>query len=97
MEEDLASEDSDSSKDAAQADALLVQGRRNYGVPIVLDTGFHTLKAGFAGECEPLVVIPTVVGRPRHQVCFPLGSRVFVNVLEYHQRRDFVMFNLHEI
>ena len=41
-----------------------------FGTPIVLDTGLHTVKAGFAGETEPKVEIRTVVGRPRHQVDF---------------------------
>ena len=68
--DDAESEDSDSSEYEAIADVLQMQGRPSFGVPIVLDTGFHSLKAGFAGDIEPTVVIPTVVGKPRHQVCF---------------------------
>ncbi|XP_065065834.1 protein mono-ADP-ribosyltransferase PARP4-like isoform X2 [Rhopilema esculentum] len=34
---------------------------------IVLDTGMHTVKAGFAGEIHPKVELRSVIGRPRHQ------------------------------
>ena len=49
------------------------------GVPIVLDTGIYTLKAGFAGECMPEVEVRTVVGRPRHQVSIPIIFLVLVS------------------
>lgn len=39
-----------------------------FGHPIVIDTGFHTVKAGFAGDELPKVEFRSVVGRPRHQV-----------------------------
>ena len=38
------------------------------GLPIVLDTGLHSVKAGFAGDEEPKVEFRSVIGRPRHQV-----------------------------
>ncbi|XP_065649889.1 protein mono-ADP-ribosyltransferase PARP4 isoform X11 [Hydra vulgaris] len=38
-----------------------------YKRPIILDTGMAETKAGFAGYSAPKVVIPTLVGRPRHQ------------------------------
>ncbi|XP_065907786.1 protein mono-ADP-ribosyltransferase PARP4-like [Dysidea avara] len=34
-------------------------------VPIVIDTGMFTVKAGFSGEGTPKAVFPTLVGRPR--------------------------------
>ena len=34
--------------------------------PVVIDNGSGTLKAGFAGEEQPSVYIPSFVGRPRH-------------------------------
>eukprot|EP00117_Sycon_ciliatum_P008852 scpid96979/ scgid0816/ Actin, muscle len=36
-------------------------------MPMVLDVGFDTVKAGMAGEDAPSSVFPTLVGRPRHQ------------------------------
>ncbi|CAG5129366.1 unnamed protein product [Candidula unifasciata] len=36
---------------------------------LVVDNGSGTCKAGFAGDDAPRVVFPTVVGRPRHQIC----------------------------
>jgi len=33
---------------------------------IVIDNGSHTIKAGFAGEDEPQIVFPTIVGYPKH-------------------------------
>ena len=32
---------------------------------MVIDNGSGTIKAGFAGEREPKVVFPNVVGKPR--------------------------------
>lgn len=34
------------------------------GRPVICDTGTSTIKAGFAGEQEPALVIPNLVGRP---------------------------------
>ncbi|XP_057306534.1 protein mono-ADP-ribosyltransferase PARP4-like isoform X3 [Hydractinia symbiolongicarpus] len=34
---------------------------------VIMDTGMHEMKAGFSGEKKPRVVMPTLVGRPRHQ------------------------------
>ncbi|EYU34210.1 hypothetical protein MIMGU_mgv1a018613mg [Erythranthe guttata] len=36
--------------------------------PLVIDNGSHTIKAGFAGDDAPRVVIPTVIGYPRHPI-----------------------------
>ncbi|XP_033122166.1 protein mono-ADP-ribosyltransferase PARP4-like [Anneissia japonica] len=36
-------------------------------VPVVLDAGSLTLKAGLAGEAFPTMEVPSVIGRPRHQ------------------------------
>ena len=33
---------------------------------IVIDHGSNSIKAGIAGEDHPLVIVPTVIGRPRH-------------------------------
>eukprot|EP01133_Synstelium_polycarpum_P015085 gene15085-17859_t len=35
------------------------------GTPVVINNGSDTIKAGFAGEVTPRVVIPAVVGRPK--------------------------------
>lgn len=37
-------------------------------VPLVVDNGSFTIKAGFAGDSEPTSVIPTIVGKPKDQV-----------------------------
>lgn len=37
---------------------------------IVIDNGSGMCKAGFAGDDAPRAVFPSIVGRPRHQVCF---------------------------
>ena len=44
---------------------------------LVIDNGSGMCKAGFAGDDAPRAVFPSIVGRPRHQVCkfwssFPL-------------------------
>ncbi|WP_199302944.1 hypothetical protein [Oscillatoria sp. FACHB-1406] len=36
-------------------------------LPLVIDNGSGTIKAGFAGDDAPRAVFPAVVGRPRHQ------------------------------
>ena len=33
---------------------------------VMLDIGSFNIKAGFAGEDAPKVVMPTVLGKPRH-------------------------------
>ena len=39
---------------------------------LVCDNGSGLCKAGFAGEDAPRAVFPSIVGRPRHQVNFPI-------------------------
>lgn len=45
---------------------------------LVVDNGSGMCKAGFAGDDAPRAVFPSIVGRPRHQVCktaaLPLSS-----------------------
>ena len=36
---------------------------------LVVDNGSGMCKAGFAGDDAPRAVFPSIVGRPRHQVC----------------------------
>ncbi len=36
-------------------------------MPVIIDNGSGTIKAGFAGEDAPRVVFPVIVGRPRHK------------------------------
>jgi len=36
---------------------------------LVCDNGSGMCKAGFAGDDAPRAVFPSIVGRPRHQVC----------------------------
>ena len=38
---------------------------------LVVDNGSGMCKAGFAGDDAPRAVFPSIVGRPRHQVCEP--------------------------
>ena len=40
---------------------------------LVVDNGSGMCKAGFAGDDAPRAVFPSIVGRPRHQVCIPLN------------------------
>ncbi len=47
---------------------------------IVIDTGMHSIKAGFAGEHHPKVETRTLIGRPRHQVYLML-FRLYKNFL----------------
>ncbi len=35
--------------------------------PVVVDNGTGTVKAGYAGEDKPSVLLNNVVGRPKHQ------------------------------
>ena len=42
---------------------------------IVIDNGSHMCKAGFAGEDMPSAVVPTVIGRPRHQELVGMETR----------------------
>ncbi len=44
---------------------------------LVVDNGSGMCKAGFAGDDAPRAVFPSIVGRPRHQVC--LINQFFVN------------------
>lgn len=41
---------------------------------LVVDNGSGMCKAGFAGDDAPRAVFPSIVGRPRHQVCTGGGS-----------------------
>lgn len=43
---------------------------------LVCDNGSGLCKAGFAGDDAPRAVFPSIVGRPRHQVCVlnPFGA-----------------------
>uniref|UniRef100_A0A0M3HGH3 Actin n=1 Tax=Ascaris lumbricoides TaxID=6252 RepID=A0A0M3HGH3_ASCLU len=41
---------------------------------LVVDNGSGMCKAGFAGDDAPRAVFPSIVGRPRHQACFPTYS-----------------------
>lgn len=38
-------------------------------VALVVDNGSGMCKAGFAGDDAPRAVFPSLVGRPRYQVC----------------------------
>lgn len=40
---------------------------------LVVDNGSGMCKAGFAGDDAPRAVFPSIVGRPRHQVCLTWG------------------------
>ena len=40
---------------------------------LVVDNGSGMCKAGFAGDDAPRAVFPSIVGRPRHQVCISLN------------------------
>jgi centractin len=35
--------------------------------PLVIDNGSAVIKAGLAGEETPQVIMPNMVGRPKHQ------------------------------
>jgi hypothetical protein len=41
---------------------------------LVCDNGSGLVKAGFAGDDAPRAVFPSIVGRPRHQVCHLRGQ-----------------------
>lgn len=43
---------------------------------LVVDNGSGMCKAGFAGDDAPRAVFPSIVGRPRHQVCW-MSSYLF--------------------
>lgn len=42
---------------------------------LVVDNGSGMCKAGFAGDDAPRAVFPSIVGRPRHQVCYVKMSK----------------------
>ena len=56
---------------------------------LVVDNGSGMCKAGFAGDDAPRAVFPSIVGRPRHQVCIidnnhiTLASLFLSTSLEY--------------
>nr|XP_047129288.1 protein mono-ADP-ribosyltransferase PARP4 isoform X3 [Hydra vulgaris] len=60
-EDDYDNDDSSLSRQESEEEKKL------YKKPIILDIGMAETKAGFAGCRAPKVVIPTLVGRPRHQ------------------------------
>lgn len=45
---------------------------------LVVDNGSGMCKAGFAGDDAPRAVFPSIVGRPRHQVCITVNYIVFL-------------------
>jgi len=45
---------------------------------LVIDNGSGMCKAGFAGDDAPRAVFPSIVGRPRHQVCIQILLMHFV-------------------
>ena len=47
------------------AEAEAIDDTASNSVPLVVDVGKHTLKAGFGGDDTPTSVFPTMVGRPR--------------------------------
>lgn len=47
---------------------------------LVIDNGSGMCKAGFAGDDAPRAVFPSIVGRPRHQVC-DLGSSKLMRII----------------
>ena len=65
---------------------------------LVVDNGSGMCKAGFAGDDAPRAVFPSIVGRPRHQVCilnlmismYFVYFCVFYNILSWHN--DFDIF-----
>lgn len=44
---------------------------------LVVDNGSGMCKAGFAGDDAPRAVFPSIVGRPRHQVCITPSPILF--------------------
>lgn len=57
--------------------------------PIVIDNGSGRVRAGFADAAEPLVVFPSIVGRPRHQgVMVSMDQRDFYVGDEAVAKRD---------
>jgi hypothetical protein len=53
-------------------------GRRRSSA-LVVDNGSGMCKAGFAGDDAPRAVFPSIVGRPRHQVCL-INNYIFTLV-----------------
>jgi actin-related protein len=49
---------------------------------LVIDNGSGMCKAGFAGDDAPRAVFPSIVGRPRHQVCILMFS-IFYSLIKY--------------
>ncbi|KPP73753.1 hypothetical protein Z043_107143 [Scleropages formosus] len=44
-----------------------IDGLREFGTPVVLDTGSGLMKAGFADQDLPTTVFPTVIGLPKYE------------------------------
>lgn len=49
---------------------------------LVVDNGSGMCKAGFAGDDAPRAVFPSIVGRPRYQVCIPAISQILSSFCE---------------
>eukprot|EP01084_Bolivina_argentea_P148090 258987_1 len=49
-------------------------------VAVVLDNGSHTIKAGFAGDVAPKVIINSVVGRPKNVFNNPVKANGISNI-----------------
>ena len=50
---------------------------------LVVDNGSGMCKAGFAGDDAPRAVFPSIVGRPRHQVCIMITMPDKTNIWKY--------------
>ena len=68
---------------------------------LVVDNGSGMCKAGFAGDDAPRAVFPSIVGRPRHQVCilnlmimYFVYFCVFYNILSWHNDFDIFLNSL---
>ena len=47
---------------------------------LVVHNGSGMCKAGFAGDDAPRAVFPSIVGRPRHQVCIFKLAQTYLNL-----------------
>lgn len=60
---------------------------------LVIDNGSGMCKAGFAGDDAPRAVFPSIVGRPRHQVC--MGKIRWTLLHWCHDNVKFLMTRYH--